>query len=198
MPAPTTFYLLRHAETASNRTGQFVGQLDSPLTERGAQQAEEAAERLAPLAIDFAFASSLGRAARTAEIICDRLALPLRLSDDLREMCFGPWQGQKIKACEEEWPEQFQHFRNAPESFDLTGAERFADLQARLVGALERIAHEHPGKDVLVVSHGVAIKVLLLHFQGRPLSDLAALTTPHNCAFVTVSIPDDSNAGPSN
>ncbi|WP_411195835.1 phosphoglycerate mutase family protein, partial [Rhizobium sp.] len=39
-------YLLRHGETIWNTLGRFQGQKDSPLTERGIEQAEQMARLL--------------------------------------------------------------------------------------------------------------------------------------------------------
>ena len=52
-------YLLRHGETEWNVQRRVQGALDSPLTENGIQQVKNAAERLANVEFDAAFALSL-------------------------------------------------------------------------------------------------------------------------------------------
>ena len=61
-------YLLRHGETEWNVQGRLQGRLDSPLTERGQEQARRQAELLAALPPMAAWASPAGRAVATARI----------------------------------------------------------------------------------------------------------------------------------
>ena len=67
------FYLTLHGETEWNRDRRFQGQLDSPLTEHGVEQAHRMGVTLRELigdATGYVIVSSpLGRARRTAEII---------------------------------------------------------------------------------------------------------------------------------
>lgn len=190
----TTFFLVRHGQTESNLLGRFVGQQDSPLTELGESQARRAAERLQGERIDIAYSSPLGRAVATAEPICSALKLKFHLTNAFREMCFGPWQGCKIDDAEREWPIEFGNFRRAPDQFALTGAETFHDLERRVVGGAHALAKRHPGKRVLVVSHGVAIKVLLLHLRGQGLSAFPGMQTLENGDYVKVTVPPTREA----
>jgi broad specificity phosphatase PhoE len=88
-----TALLIRHGETEWNVVRRYQGQLDPPLTERGLAQAEAVARRLAELCeFDSApvVASPLGRARRTAEIICARRRSTASDTDErLREITLG-------------------------------------------------------------------------------------------------------------
>ncbi len=190
----TTLFLVRHGQSEANLQGRFAGQLDSPLSELGRAQAREAAERLADAGLDVAYASPLKRARGTAEAICAALELELHVTEGLMEMCFGPWQGRPIDEAEREWPEEFANYRRAPSQFALAGAETFHDLQRRVVHAVHAIARRHPGQRVLIVSHGVATKVLLLHLRGQPLDALPTLRTMKNGAHVEVTVTPPSGA----
>src|SRR2546428_13930841 len=57
----TTFYLVRHGESEANAARRFAGQSDSPLTDRGRQQAEAVAEELANEKFDRIVSSDLSR-----------------------------------------------------------------------------------------------------------------------------------------
>ena len=76
------FYLTLHGETEWNRERRFQGQLDSRLTEHGVEQARLMGVTLRGLLGDstgYAVVSSpLGRARRTAEIICQVLRIESR------------------------------------------------------------------------------------------------------------------------
>jgi Histidine phosphatase superfamily (branch 1) len=60
-------YLARHGETAWNLTGQHMGRIDMPLTERGERNARRLGERLRGLTFAKVFTSPLQRASRTYE-----------------------------------------------------------------------------------------------------------------------------------
>ena len=72
-PAPNEcrVLLFRHAESVSNEGNRFAGRTDVELTERGRAQAEKLADRIAKTEIDAAYASTLQRATKTAEIVAD-------------------------------------------------------------------------------------------------------------------------------
>ena len=85
--------LLRHGQTTYNATNRMQGHLDSPLSETGLAQARSAAELVAKLGGSKIVASDLQRAANTAQIIADRLGLPVSTDARLRETHLGEWQG---------------------------------------------------------------------------------------------------------
>ena len=82
-----------------------MGQLDSPLTERGRGQAEAIARRLAPLQIDALYSSDLGRAAATARIIGSACDVPVRLDATLRERHMGVLQGLDPQEIGDRFPD---------------------------------------------------------------------------------------------
>ena len=90
---PKTLYLLRHGETELNVERKIQGWCDSPLTERGRDQARRARTSLerAGVEIDYACGSSLGRARQTAEIVTDVPYVPM---DELKEWSFGSYEGE--------------------------------------------------------------------------------------------------------
>jgi broad specificity phosphatase PhoE len=64
-------YLVRHGEQVDAEFGLPEG----PLSERGRDQAQRIADRLAPVHFDGAFTSPLQRAIETAEVITSRLGI---------------------------------------------------------------------------------------------------------------------------
>ena len=90
--------LVRHGESVWNRENRFTGWTDVDLTERGIEEAHEAARLLreAGLDLDIAFTSVLKRAVRTLWIIqddLDRMWLPVHRSWRLNERHYGALQG---------------------------------------------------------------------------------------------------------
>jgi broad specificity phosphatase PhoE len=146
----TTLLLVRHGETDWNAAGRLQGHTDRPLNEHGRGQAKELAERLAVEGADAIYASDLSRAKETAEIVGQRLGLPVVIDADLREKNWGNWEG-------------------------LTGDERVhvefegestQEHRDRMIRAVKRIAERHPGQRVVVVTHGGSLRRVQAFVNG--------------------------------
>ena len=187
MELETRIFLVRHGETEWNKHHRMQGNKDSPLTPNGVKQAREVRKSLEQSAIDCAFVSPLKRAIDTAVIILKESSIDFVIRDNLREINLGPWEG---KTREETWqshPDEHIAFRQRPDLFNLPGAETFGSLQIRIVKELETIFADEKGKNILVVSHWMAIKVALAHYTSTPLSHLSEITNPANGGFFCLS-----------
>ena len=92
----TTLILVRHGETEWNLAGRIQGHTDSRLTERGREEGRRVAERLANLEVAAVYASDLGRARETGEIIAAPHGLSVQTAPDLRERCYGEFEGKTL------------------------------------------------------------------------------------------------------
>ena len=155
----TTVYLARHGESDWNAASRFQGHSDRPLTELGRRQAEALSEKLAShTALSAIYSSPLGRAFETASIVGARLGLEPVSDDDLREVDVGGWSGLSRSEVEARYPDAFRRWLNGGEGWE--DGETYADMAARVLDALRRIAERHPGQEVLVVSHGGPIRAI--------------------------------------
>lgn len=94
--AVSEVFLLRHGETHWNMSGRFQGGLDSPLSEKGIEQAASCGRRLATLAgkVDAFHASPLGRTVQTTSIIRSFRDYPETYWEPrLAEVSLGSWDG---------------------------------------------------------------------------------------------------------
>ncbi|TMF82149.1 MAG: histidine phosphatase family protein [Chloroflexi bacterium] len=157
---PTTFYFVRHGESEGNAARVFTGQTDSPLTERGRQQAEAVADELASVKFDRIVSSDLSRTRDTADVIAKRHGMRVEVVPELREIDVGDRTGKT-----------FDETRGLPNWNDdgfvaWPGGETLDQVVARTLGAIERLTRESPGKTILVVGHGGVNRILLSHFLG--------------------------------
>ncbi|SFE42518.1 histidine phosphatase family protein [Peptostreptococcus sp. D1] len=159
-----TYYLVRHGETEWNTMGRTQGHGDSPLTELGIVQAENAAIALSKFPIDMIYCSDLGRAVQTAEIIGKKLNKEVIATESLREMGFGEWEGMKIKNIQEKFPAMFGIWRNSPDRLDIKGAENLFIVKERQDKLIEELNEKYSDKHILLVSHSVTVRVMLLSF----------------------------------
>ena len=74
----TRFILVRHGETLWNREGRFQGQIDTELSPFGLEQGKMVADALAKVHLDAAYASSLSRSYRTAQMCAESHGLEVR------------------------------------------------------------------------------------------------------------------------
>ena len=152
----TTLYLVRHGENPANLTREFSCRVvDYSLTPRGQRQARQTAAHFAERRVDAIYASTLKRAAETAEEIGRRLELPVTLDDRLREVNVGSLEIQPPTA--ENWALHDAIFARWL-SGDL--AARFPDgedchtLRGRMRASLGEMVGRWPGGRVVVVAHG--------------------------------------------
>jgi broad specificity phosphatase PhoE len=160
MTEPVTFYFVRHGESEANAAHRFAGRSDSPLTERGRQQAESVAEALANAHFDRIVSSPLSRCRDTALVIARRHQLPVDLEPDLVEIDVGEKTGTP-----------FDEVRGLPEWRDdgfvaWPRGETLDQVLSRAHRVITRIAAESAGRRVLVVGHGGVTRILMSHFLG--------------------------------
>lgn len=171
-------YLVRHGQTEFNRDNRFQGHLDSPLTMLGAEQASRVGDWLRDLVGDIAdvllISSPLGRTLRTAEIIRDRLGsrAEIEIEPRLIEITVGAWEGRTRDEILAEHPA-----RSPGMLFESPGGETYDQVAARLSPWLAGL-EPTDGRRRIVVSHGVAGRVLRGLYAGLPKAEVLALPSP--------------------
>jgi len=183
----TNIFLVRHGETVWNTQKRWQGSKNSNLTLQGVSQAQTARDLLTQQPLHCAYVSPLQRAVDTIDIILENRDLSSTRMPEIRELNLGQWEGrtqQEIKICD---PLQSNNFWSNPEQFQVKGAETFQQLQQRVVAGIEKIYQQHPGENILLVSHWVAIKVAIAHYSQIPLSKLATIADPKNAELLCLS-----------
>ncbi|WP_311764805.1 histidine phosphatase family protein [Paenibacillus agricola] len=154
---------IRHGTTEWNLAGRMQGHMDTELAEIGIKQAERLASRLKLDEWDGLMSSDLIRAKQTAQTISEVTGTPFLGTDSrLRERHFGQLEGttleDRITLFGESWREQ-----------DL-GLESDELLLQRWFSFFEELEANHPGKRILLVSHGGYIAPVLEHIMGKPIT----------------------------
>jgi broad specificity phosphatase PhoE len=150
--------LVRHGESVWNAEGRWQGAANPPLSDAGREQARALAEAVRDAGIDSIVASDLDRAHETAQIVAGVLGLPEPSIDSgWRERDVGEISGHTRAEIETKWPGLLERWRRG-ELASMPGGE--GDITPRVVAALRRVAHEHPGACTLVATHGGVIGAL--------------------------------------
>lgn len=134
--------------------------------------------------------SDLGRARQTA----DRLAAGRRrLPDDprLREFDFGAWDGLTFDAVARRDPDLSRAFWEKPGPHAAPDGESWDDVAARVAAAIEAIARDHPGTDLVAVAH---MGVILSHI-GRATGATPAEAIAHRIDPLSVTRIDRDAEG---
>ena len=148
----TNLYLVRHGETDWNRARRIQGSTDIALNDTGRGQATAAGQLLARRDWDLIVASPLSRAHETASIIARQIGLPgPQLVAELVERRYGEAEGLNYQQVDERFPADS----------DVPGRETRDEVTLRVVPTLLRLAAEHPGGSIIVVSHGGVIRSVL-------------------------------------
>jgi len=159
--ALTEIIVLRHGESEKNK-GNYIDSTPNgfDLTPEGIKQAERAAESLKGK-VDIIYSSPVLRARRTAEIIAQSLGLEVIISEKIREIQSGQWDGKKLTDPEVATDRKKYKSLEASERYlakhGKTG-ESWKDFDERLNSFLDEVIVKHKGKAVLVVSHLGAVK----------------------------------------
>lgn len=163
--------LVRHGETALNAS-RVMQPLDTPLSTRGLAQAAALGRRLATQRVAAILSSDLPRARMTAQAIADRCALPVATDVVLRERDFGELRGQ---AYDNLGFDPLAMIEAPP------GGESADALLQRARDAIVRVRALRAALDgdLVVVSHGLFIRTLLLGvlaldeslFEGQRLAN---------------------------
>ena len=120
------------------------------------QEGRAAADALADAAhwteLDAIHTSPEPKASSTAQRITARHGLPIHIERDLREVEGRSWTDQA---------EYRQQVRRYLAGEDIEGWEAIQEVQHRVRACIESIIEQDAGRDVAVVSHGLALTVYL-------------------------------------
>ena len=151
-----SIYFARHGETVWNVENKICGMTDSPLTEKGRQQARELGQKVkeSGVHIDEILYSPLSRAADTAKAVAEATGLPARCEPRLREQCFGKYEG----------------------------GESMMKLAQRIYNLLDELRQDEDKTYLLVAHNGIA-RVVESYFHDMTNEEYAAAGIK-NCELV--------------
>ena len=188
----TKLYLVRHGQTEWNIIGRIQGWGNSDLTQEGIDGAVLLGERLRNTDFDIAFSSPTKRAIDTTRLILRDRNVEIKEEPDLRELGYGSWDGEFLKNIRDS--EEFIEYKRNPALYKAeNGGETFFQLQKRTVSAINRIISEYKSENVLIVSHAVALRSIMLYFENLPIDKIWDLPPIRNTS-VTLIETDGKNS----
>jgi phosphoserine phosphatase len=158
----TDILLARHGQTESNRLHINMGRSDEGLNTSGFEQARRLARRLQATPIDSVYSSPLNRAKTTAGVIAEMHQLPVNIINNLTEIEMGEWTNRGLDEIQQKWPVLLARWIADPAQVSLPGGENFNQVAFRSQQALATIVAANPERTVLVVTHEIVIKTLIM------------------------------------
>lgn len=190
----TILYLIRHGETDWNVEKRWQGHADVPLNERGRQQAIHIAQQLAGVGLAAIYSSDLQRAVETAQALSATTHLVVQIDPRLREIDQGDWQGLLAEEVEARYGDILRQRRLEPLDISPPGGETVRQVRDRVLAAIEDIRRSYPQQKVAIVSHGFALALARVHYQGYPINDVWKLIPP-NDQWLEISLTNNHEGG---
>ena len=159
----TRFGLIRHSLTEWNKKKRIQGHQNSPLSKTGRTMAAAWGDELQGFHWNRILTSDLGRVQETAELINQKLRLPLHVDQLLREQDWGEWSGLSFPELFRRFTPELEKQQAAGWNFRPPGGESRKEVLARAQQALQNAAARWPEENILIITHEGIIKSLLYH-----------------------------------
>ena len=185
----TTFYICRHGQTENNRKKLLSGWIDTPLTGEGVLNAISSAAKLKGMRFDRIISSDLGRAFRTAYIIAQEIGSDVYIDTTpaLREVNYGDIANTTYVGPDIAYP------KLTPEentNYVAPNGESLAQMQARSLAYVQKIATDNPGQTILLAAHDGTINAIYAALTGKSIGIVdAESNNPHD--FVARFVMDE-------
>lgn len=182
MGEATRILAIRHGQTAWNADGRIQGHQDIGLDDTGRRQALALARALRDETLQAVYSSDLLRATQTAQPLQQLQALPALTDAGLRERCFGSFEGFSFAQIAQQSPEAAERWRQREPGFSPGGGESLLVFRERVESTVERLALQHRGGCIALVTHGGVLDIL--YRQATHLG----LSAPRHWAMANASI----------
>ena len=185
---PATLFVARHGDAAYHHA-HVMSDDGGWLSQVGQQQVQDCAQDLLGERIAAVYSSPMERAVESGRLAGDRLGVRHTVVDGLQELGVGtragqPWSDPVMQETYAAWIAGDLAAR-------VPGAESGAEIVERMVGALQSIADQHRGEQVLVFTHGGVMSLVLPRVSVNVRNDLAHQRFLPNAVPARVEAGDD-------
>jgi alpha-ribazole phosphatase len=165
--------LLRHAEVQEDFLGKYNGQNEIGLSKKGDEQALALAEKYLNAGFDAVFCSDLLRSRETLKPF--KLQCEPTFSAELREKSWGRHEGKSFEQINAEGI----HYENFEQWINALDGEDIEAFRQRVQYYFYEVIFKQKVQNILVVTHGGVIKMLLSLVQNITLEEAFATELPY-------------------
>ncbi len=165
------------------------GHTDAPLSAAGLRDTQKTADYFRGQEFDVLYASSLGRAMRTAEVIGNAIHLEPIPVDKLRERYYGQLEGKPLDRFEPDGsgPWYFRPYVNLALHFS---GESEAHFVARVLEGTQEIIDKHANQHIMLVIHWGILGILSQYFQGLDVKEWRVIGPWTACGISEFELKD--------
>jgi alpha-ribazole phosphatase len=182
---------MRHGEVANGGEKRYNGHIDVDITPKGVEQMHRLAGMLAEKSVATIYSSDLIRSRKGAEIISERLGVPVVPLRELRERSVGVWEGLTAEEIKQRFPGEYPVWRADLLNYRPQGGECLVDVKERILPVFRRLVASHPGQEIAMLLHGGVNRVILADALGMDMLNLFRLEQ----AFGALNILDFHDDG---
>ncbi len=166
MKVVTKLIFVRHGETDVNASGVMHKYLDpEKLNSNGIKQIEKAANKIKKFNVSGVYSSVEARADESASIISKLCSAPIIKIKGIEERNWGDYSGKPWNEIKEVLDKMTLDERY---NYVPPNGESWKQFIERLGKAVKKIAKDNEGKNIVVVSHGGAIRALIPYLLNEP------------------------------
>lgn len=152
----THIYFVRHAQPVHSHREDST----RPLTPEGKRDAALVTEVLKDRKVDLFYCSPYLRSLDTIRGCADLFGLPILRDERFREREAGENGNRGMQDADSPLRRRWQDF-----SWHEPGGESIGQVQARNIQALQEILAAHPGKTIVIGTHGTALSAILNYYR---------------------------------
>ncbi len=178
---------VRHLKTVANiGNAVFSGRVDFPLLKEKISAIDETVKKLNELNkkynFQFIYSSNLGRAIQTAKHIISKVNFNLNwiITDLIRELDFGDWDGLSKEQIKRRWPNLFEKWQENPAKYLPPKSEDPKLALERLKKFLKLVKN----RNVIAVSHKTFIRITKTFIEGDDVNNYRKYDAPNASIFI--------------
>ena len=153
---------LRHGQAKNNTERVLSGRTPGvPLTQKGTEQASQAARLLSEMNVSAIYSSPIKRAKDTADIVAQHNALDVAVDERLVELDMGKFTGMPYDEILSSHGNVFMKFYNGELEIAHNGIETFPAVKKRISSMVSHVLERHADENVVLVTHMDPIKAML-------------------------------------
>ncbi|HCS50828.1 histidine phosphatase family protein [Rubinisphaera sp.] len=158
-------FLVRPGQTDYDSQHRVQGSLNLPLNEGGFREVEALIESLADQEIDLILSGPNEPSHSTAEIISEKLDVPFKSSDLLRNVSQGIWEGLEVDEVKRKFPTVYRHWEDAPLEVAIPNAEPIEAAVKRVTKLMKQYGRKD--KQILIVAPEPLATLIACNVEGR-------------------------------
>lgn len=175
-----TIYIIRHGETDYNKQGIVQGRgVNSDLNEDGKKQALLFYKAYRHIPFDAVYTSTLKRTHQTvAPFLEAGLQEKWTQLVGLDELDWGIYEGKEsTPQLRSDFKQVLSRWGNGDLNHKTPNGESPLEVKERQEEAIRSILEQEAHQDILICTHGRAMRILLCHLLGKSVSEMD--TFPH-------------------